>query len=85
MPVKLRTSTNEQFEQRHIGPREHDVTAMLSSIGADSLDALINQTVPENIRLKRPLNIGAPMTEHNYFKHLRTLAAKNKIFRTYIG
>ncbi len=85
MPVKLRTSTNEQFEQRHIGPREHDVTAMLSSIGADSLDSLINQTVPENIRLKRPLNIGAPMTEHNYFKHLRTLAAKNKIFRTYIG
>ena len=83
--VKLRTSTNEQFEQRHIGPRPHDVAAMLTSIGAESLDSLINQTVPENIRLKRPLNISQPMTEHNYFKHLKAIAAKNKVFRTYIG
>ena len=83
--MELRTSTNEQFEQRHIGPRAHDVTTMLTAIGAESLDALINQTVPENIRLKRPLSIGQPMGEHNYFRHLRKLANKNKVFRTYIG
>jgi glycine dehydrogenase len=83
--LELRTSTNEQFEQRHIGPRAHDVTTMLTAIGAESLDALINQTVPENIRLKRPLSIGQPMGEHNYFRHLRKLANKNKVFRTYIG
>jgi len=81
----LRTSTNEQFEQRHIGPRQHDIIEMLKNIGADSVDELVNQTVPENIRLKRPLSIGEPMTEHNYFKHLRRLANKNKVFRTYIG
>ena len=76
--VKLRTSTNEQFEQRHIGPRPHDVAAMLTSIGAESLDSLINQTVPENIRLKRPLNISQPMTEHNYFKRLKAIAQMEK-------
>lgn len=81
----LRTSTNEQFEHRHIGPRSHDIKNMLNSIGAASVEALVNQTIPENIRLKRPLNIGEPMTEHNYFKHLKRLANKNKVFRTYIG
>lgn len=83
--MKIRTNTNEQFEQRHIGPRGNDLAEMLAAIGADSLDTLIGQTVPENIRLKRPLNIGAPMTEPNYFRHLRQMASKNKVYRTYIG
>ena len=58
---------------------------MLQAIGADSIDSLVNKTVPENIRLKRPLNISAPLSEYNYLKHLRNLASKNKVFRTYIG
>ena len=58
---------------------------MLLAIGADSIDSLVNQTVPANIRLERPLKISEPLSEHNYLKHLRALASKNKVFRTYIG
>lgn len=83
--LKLRIATNEKFENRHLGPRDHDVTEMLHAIDADSIESLINQTVPENIRLKRPLHIGQPMTEHNYLKHLKKIASKNKVYRTYIG
>lgn len=74
--MKLRIATNEKFENRHLGPREHDVREMLHAIGADSIESLINQTIPENIRLKRPLHIGEAMTEHNYLKHLKKLASK---------
>ncbi|HNE46723.1 MAG TPA: glycine dehydrogenase (aminomethyl-transferring), partial [Chitinophagales bacterium] len=83
--MKLRINTSETFAQRHIGPNSNDVQAMLQAIGADSIDSLVNKTVPENIRLKRPLNISAPLSEYNYLKHLRNLASKNKVFRTYIG
>ncbi|HNJ88358.1 MAG TPA: hypothetical protein PLT99_02685, partial [Chitinophagales bacterium] len=79
--MKLRINTSETFAQRHIGPNSNDVQAMLQAIGADSIDSLVNKTVPENIRLKRPLNISAPLSEYNYLKHLRNLASKNKVFR----
>ncbi len=77
--------TTDKFVNRHNGPRENDVTAMLSTIGAKSVDELIDQTIPANIRLKTPLNLAKGMTEYEYHKHLRTLAAKNKVFKTYIG
>jgi glycine dehydrogenase len=77
--------TTDKFVNRHNGPRENDVTAMLSKIGAKSVDELIDQTIPSNIRLKKPLNLAKGMTEYEYHKHLRTLAAKNKVFKTYIG
>ena len=83
--MKLRTSTTETFAKRHIGPNAQDVQQMLLAIGADSIDSLVNQTVPANIRLERPLKISEPLSEHNYLKHLRALASKNKVFRTYIG
>ena len=77
--------TTDQFVNRHNGPRADDVTAMLKKIGASSVDELINQTVPAAIRLKKPLNLPAGMTEYKYHKHLRAIAAKNKPFNTYIG
>ncbi|MFI5171183.1 MAG: aminomethyl-transferring glycine dehydrogenase [Chitinophagales bacterium] len=83
--MNIRTKTDEKFEDRHIGPRHHDVSKMLESIGVDSIDSLIEQTIPDNIRLKRALNIGQPMPEFNYLKHLHKLASKNKVYRTYIG
>ena len=58
---------------------------MLKKIGASSVDELIDQTVPASIRLKKPLNLPAGMTEYQYHKHLRAIAEKNKIFKTYIG
>jgi glycine dehydrogenase len=58
---------------------------MLQKIGASSLDELINQTVPSNIRLKKPLNIPEGMSEYEYLKELKSVAAKNKVFKSYIG
>lgn len=77
--------TTDKFVNRHNGPRENDVKAMLKKINAGSVDELINQTIPSAIRLKKPLNLPVGMTEYNYHKHLRALAAKNKVFKTYIG
>src|ERR1700739_3183981 len=73
------------FVNRHNGPRENEVKEMLAKIGVSSVDELIDQTVPEQIRLKKPLKVGDAMTEFQYTKHLRTLAKKNKVFRSYIG
>jgi glycine cleavage system P protein (glycine dehydrogenase) len=75
----------DKFVNRHNGPRAFEVTEMLAKIGVSSVDELINQTVPEKIRLKKPLKVGAAMTEFQYSKHLRALSKKNKVFRSYMG
>ncbi len=75
----------DKFVNRHNGPRANDIAAMLEKIGARSLDELIEQTVPAAIRLKAPLNLPEGMSEYQYHKHLRGIAAKNKLFKTYIG
>jgi glycine dehydrogenase len=77
--------TTDKFVNRHNGPRENDVKAMLKKIGANSVDELIDQTIPAAIRLKAPLNLPVGMTEYNYLKYLRGIASKNKVFKTYIG
>ena len=64
----------DKFVNRHNGPSENEVKAMLSKIGAGSVDELINQTIPSAIRLKKPLDLSEGMTEYNYHKHLRTIA-----------
>jgi glycine dehydrogenase len=76
---------SDQFVNRHNGPRADDIAAMLRKIGASSVDELINQTVPASIRLKKPLNLPTGLSEFQYHKHLRSVAAKNKVFKTYIG
>ncbi len=58
---------------------------MLKKIGARSVDELIDQTIPAAIRLKKPLNLPVGLSEYQYHKHLRGIAAKNKVFKTYIG
>ncbi|WP_038527201.1 aminomethyl-transferring glycine dehydrogenase [Formosa agariphila] len=73
------------FSLRHIGPREADQSQMLKTIGVDSLDQLIYETLPDGIRLKQPLNLDAPMTEYEYLTHIHELSKKNKIFKSYIG
>lgn len=83
--IKLRFTSTDTFESRHIGPRESDLPEMLKVIGNASIDALIEQTVPGHIRLSRPLQLDAPLTEYAYLSGLRTIAAKNKIFKSYIG
>ena len=73
------------FIERHNGPRKNEQVKMLEKIGVSSLDELINQTIPETIRLKKPLNLPDGINEYEYISHLKELASKNKIFKTYIG
>lgn len=77
--------TTDKFVSRHNGPREQEVNQMLAKIGASSVDELISQTVPPNIRLKQPLRVAPAMSEFQYTKHLKALGKKNKVFRSYIG
>jgi len=75
----------DKFVSRHIGPREDDIKEMLKVIGVQSLDELIDQTVPANIRLEKPLNLSNGLTEREYFRKILKIAQKNKVFNTYIG
>jgi glycine dehydrogenase len=73
------------FVPRHIGPTTDDVPAMLDLLGYDSLDALIDATVPRGIRMAKSLDIHAPMSEYEALSTLRTIAQRNQIFRSYLG
>src|SRR6056297_148717 len=73
------------FASRHIGPRENDLQEMLKTVGVDSMEQLIYETLPDDIRLKKDLELAPAMSEHEYLSHNIALAAKNKVFRTYIG
>ena len=73
------------FSQRHIGPNTIQVNEMLQAIGVQSIDELIDQTVPSNIRLPRPLKLGHPLGEQKFIEHIHDLGAKNKVFKSYIG
>ena len=75
----------DKFALRHIGPRPEEVESMLKKINAPSLDALIDEIIPAGIRLKKPLNLAPALTEYQYSKHIKKLAAKNKLFKSYIG
>src|SRR5687767_4146954 len=75
----------DKFEQRHIGPDETQQTDMLRVIGVRSLDALIDAALPKSIRLKRPLQLPPAESEHEYLDRLRTIAAKNRRVRSFIG
>ena len=73
------------FASRHIGIREEDLDHMLKTIAVESIDQLIYETIPDDIRLKNPLDLAAPMSEHKFLAHLEELSKKNKVFRSYIG
>ncbi|AXT19175.1 glycine dehydrogenase (aminomethyl-transferring) [Flavobacteriaceae bacterium AU392] len=75
----------DSFALRHIGPREVDHKDMLKTIGVDTLDELINQTIPDKIRLSNPLGLDVAMSEQEYLTHIHHLASKNKVFKSYIG
>jgi glycine dehydrogenase len=75
----------EQFSSRHIGPDAQEREQMLKQTGAASLDDLIDQTIPESIRLKHPLNLPEGLSEYEYLRELREIAAGNELFKSYIG
>ncbi len=73
------------FINRHNGPRANEIAGMLKTIGAQSLETLIDETLPSAIRLAKPLNLPQAMNEYEYLTHLKQLGSKNKIFKSYIG
>ncbi len=83
--MTLNTLYEEKFEQRHIAPDAAETTEMLKTIGANSVDELIAQTVPDKIRLKTPLNLPKAKSEFAYLRDLKQTASKNKVFKSYIG
>lgn len=86
MPAINKTRMNtESFALRHIGPRPTDHEQMLNAVNATSLDQLINETIPENIRLQNKLELDAPMSEQQYLEHIHDLASRNKVYKSYIG
>src|SRR5467141_2439265 len=73
------------FVRRHIGPSPRDVAAMLESVGATSLDALMSETLPASIRQKAPLDLGCALSETEALSHMKQLAAQNQVFTSLIG
>ena len=75
----------DAFALRHIGPRENDLHHMLKTIGAESLNQLIDETIPSDIRLQSDLDLDPAMTEYEFANHITQLGNKNKMFQSYIG
>lgn len=75
----------ENFTERHIGIKPEDLESMFKSIGISNLDELIDQTVPEKIRLAKELNLPEAMSENDYLKFTQSIASNNKVNKCYIG
>ena len=75
----------EKFTQRHIGPNAIELDIILKTIGVESVEELLNQTIPDNIRLKKDLNIPEGISEMEFLKEIKKLSSLNKNFKTYIG
>jgi glycine dehydrogenase len=76
---------SESFASRHIGPNNSDTEEMLRVIGCSTLDELINETIPAEIRLNQAIDLPEPVSENDFIKHISKLAFKNKIFKNFIG
>ena len=73
------------FARRHIGPSPRDIAAMLDTIGASSLSALMSETLPASIRQRAPLDLGKPLSETEALAHMHGIAARNQVFTSLIG
>ncbi len=76
---------SEQFESRHIGPRPSDLPHMLHAVGAATIDVLIDEIIPADIRLTAPMALPPAESEIAYLSRLRSIAARNQVCRSYIG
>ena len=76
---------SDKFVDRHNGPREYELPQMLNTIGVNSLDELIEKTIPSSIMLEKPLRLPEAMSEFEYLNHIKSIGQKNKMFRSFIG
>src|ERR1700740_659665 len=84
-PLKHAHEAATTFVRRHIGPSPRDIDAMLETVGAKSLVALMAETLPGAIRQKAPLDLGRALSETEAMAHMRELAAQNQTFTSLIG
>lgn len=75
----------DKFINRHIGPSENEIQEMVKVCGVNNLDELINQTIPKQIRLQKDFELEPGLSEYEFIKKLKSLASKNKIYKSYIG
>ena len=73
------------FADRHIGPSRSDIDAMLATVGAPNLAALMDETLPSSIRQLSPLKLAPPLSESEALAHMADLAAQNEVFTSLIG
>src|SRR6201986_2195944 len=83
--MRLDTDYQEKFQSRHIAPGQADTAQMLKTVGVNSIDELIDQTIPKQIRLKKPLNLPPAKSEFEYLSALKQTSLNNKVFKSYIG
>ena len=84
-PLKHKNEAAATFVRRHIGPSPRDIDAMLETVGAKSLGALMDETLPSSIRQKAPLDLGRALSETEALAHMSELAAQNAVFTSLIG
>ena len=75
----------EQFKNRHVGIAESEKETMLKFLGINSVEALIDQTIPADIRLPEPLSLPAPLSEQEYAEEIAQITSRNQVFASYIG
>uniref|UniRef100_A0A672INQ1 glycine dehydrogenase (aminomethyl-transferring) n=1 Tax=Salarias fasciatus TaxID=181472 RepID=A0A672INQ1_SALFA len=76
---------HDDFTERHIGPGEREKREMLDALGLESIDQLIENTVPSSIRMQRSMKLDDPVCENEILESLQKIAAHNKVWRSYIG
>lgn len=89
MPLDTRAlselAAQDDFICRHNGPGSSDNAIMLNAIGEPSIDALLDHTIPADIRLQRPLALNGPCSERDTLRYLKEMAGRNQVFKSYIG
>lgn len=83
--MSLNIHYQEEFQNRHIAPNQEDTQAMLQTIGVDNIETLIDQTIPQKIRLQKPLDLPLAKSEVQYLGDLKQTSLLNKIFKSFIG
>ena len=83
--IYISRMSRSDFFNRHSGLDQSDINEMLSVVGADTLEDLINETIPESIRLNRDLDLPEALSESRFLEHMQGLVRKNKNYRSYIG
>ena len=73
------------FSDRHIGPRKFEINTMLNTVGVETIEELINQTIPAHIQLNNIMDLPDPLPENRFIEHMKMLASKNSCYRSYIG